>query len=92
MVHTLFTGRFEPAKWRSKMFYLINNDSDTSFAQQLATAASYLWLETAKKAADRRKEQTGNNWEVVEIKSAYTTQTFDEAHRAALDVPHMARD
>jgi len=65
------------------MYFLINNDSDTSFAQQLAIADSYLWLETAKKAADRRKEQTGDNWQIVEIKSVYTTQTLDEAMNEA---------
>lgn len=74
------------------MYYLINIDSDLSLAQQIANCDSFWNLATAKKAADLRKDKTGDNWEVLEIKSVYTTQTFDEAHRAALDVPHMARD
>jgi hypothetical protein len=73
------------------MYYLINNNSDLSLGQQIAQCDTFHNLATAKKVADRRKEKTGNNWELLEIKTAYTTQTFDEAHRAALDVPHMAR-
>lgn len=87
MTPAIRTGQME-----MKMYFLINDDSDLSFTQQLAVADSYLWLETAKKSADRRKERTGKNWSIVKIESVYTTQTFDEAHRAALDVPHMARD
>jgi hypothetical protein len=75
-----------------KMFYLINNDSELSFAQQIAICDTFHNIEPATRAADRKKEKTGQNWEVVAIRTVYTTQTFDEAHRAALDVPHMARD
>ena len=42
--------------------------------------------------ADRCKAETGDNWCVIQITSVYTTQTLDEAHREALNVPHMARD
>jgi allantoicase len=74
------------------MYYLINIDSDLSLAQQIALCDTTLYLKTATGWADRRKADTGKNWCVIKITSVYTTQTFDEAHRAALDVPHMARD
>ena len=74
------------------MFYLINNDSDLSFAQQIALCDTTVYLKTAKEWADRRKAETGKNWCVIRIGEVYTTQTLDEAHRAALDVPHMGRD
>jgi hypothetical protein len=74
------------------MYYLINNDSDLSIGQQIAQCDTYYNLSTAKKVADLRKNKTGDNWEVIQIASVYTTQTLDEAHREAFDVPHMARD
>ena len=74
------------------MYYLINNDSCLSLAQQIAQCDTTLYLKTAKEWADRRKAKTGDNWSVVKIEDVYTTQTLDEAHREALDVPHMARD
>ena len=74
------------------MYYLINNNNDLSLGQQIAICDTFHNLATAKKVADLRKDKTGDNWEVLEIKTAYMTQTFDEAHRAALDIPHMARD
>ena len=74
------------------MYYLINNDSDLSLAEQIALCDTTLYLKTAQSWADSRKAKTGENWSVIKIGSVYTTQTFDEAHREALDVPHMARD
>jgi len=74
------------------MYYLINNSSDLSLAQQIALCDTTLYLKTATDWADRRKAKTGDNWSVIKIDDVYTTQTFDEAHRAALDVPHMGRD
>jgi len=74
------------------MFYLINNNSDLSFAEQIALCDTTVYLKTAREWADRRKAETGDCWEVILITSAYITQTLDEAHRAALDVPHMGRD
>ena len=74
------------------MYYLINDDSHLSLAQQIAQCDTTVYLKTAKEWADRRKAKTGDNWSVVKIEDVYTTQTFDEAHREALDVPHMARD
>ena len=74
------------------MYYLINNDSPLSLAEQIALCDTTLYLKTATDWADRRKAQTGDNWCVIQITSVYTTQTLDEAHREALDVPHMARN
>ena len=74
------------------MYYLINNASDLTFSEQIAQCDTFSWFGTAKRIADNRKAETGDNWEVIQIKSVYTTQTLDEAHREALDVPHMGRD
>jgi len=61
------------------MYYLINNDSELSLGEQIGIADAYCWLSQAKQQADRRKAQTGDNWEVIKIESVYTTQTLDEA-------------
>ena len=74
------------------MYYLINTSSDASLAEQIACCETFLNIANAQRRADGLKALTGNNWEILQIKSVYSTQTFDEAHRAALDVPHMARD
>jgi len=75
------------------MYYLINNDSQLTIAQQIGdTHDAIVNRGNAISRADSLKAQTGDNWEVIQITSVYTTQTLDEAHREALDVPHMARD
>jgi len=74
------------------MYYLINNNSPLSLAEQIALCDTTLYLKTAKNWADSRKATTGDNWSVIKIDDVYTTQTLDEAHREALDVPHMGRD
>jgi hypothetical protein len=74
------------------MFYLISPDSDVSIAEQIAQCETFVSASAASRRADALKALNGQNREVLEIRSVYTTQTFDEAHRAALDVPHMARD
>jgi hypothetical protein len=75
------------------MYYLINNDSQLTIAQQIGDTHDILHnVHNAMRRADALKAQTGDNWEVIQIKSVYTTQTLDEAHREALDVPHMGRD
>ena len=56
------------------MYYLINNDSDLSFAQQIAIADTYCWLSQAKQQADRRTANTGDRWVVVKIEEIYTPQ------------------
>ena len=74
------------------MYYLINNASDLTFSEQIAICDTTLYLQIAMDWADRCKAETGDNWCVIQITSVYTTQTLDEAHREALNVPHMARD
>ena len=56
------------------MYYLINNDSDISFAQQIAIADTYCWLSQAKQQADRRTSNTGDRWVVVKIEEVYAPQ------------------
>jgi hypothetical protein len=56
------------------MYYLINNDSDLSFAQQIAIADTYCWLSQAKQQADRRTSATGDSWVVIKIEEVYTPQ------------------
>ena len=53
------------------MYYLINNDSNMSFAQQIAIADTYCWLSQAKQQADRRTANTGDRWVVVKIEEIY---------------------
>jgi hypothetical protein len=56
------------------MYYLINNDSDLSFSQQIAIADTYCWLAQAKQQADRRTSTTGDRWVVVKIEEIYAPQ------------------
>jgi hypothetical protein len=56
------------------MYYLINNDSDLTFAQQIAIADTYCWLSQAKQQADRRTANTGHRWCVIKIEEIYTPQ------------------
>jgi len=60
------------------MYYLIDNDSDLSFAQQIAIADTFCWLSQAQQQADRRTAQTGNRWCVVKIEEVYTTQIEED--------------
>jgi hypothetical protein len=60
------------------MFYLINNDSDLSFAQQIAIADTYCWLSQAKQQADRRTANTGDRWVVVKIEEVYAPQVSEQ--------------
>jgi hypothetical protein len=53
------------------MYYLINNDSDLTFAQQIAIADTYAWLSQAKQQADRRTANSGDRWVVVKIEEIY---------------------
>jgi hypothetical protein len=56
------------------MYYLIDNDSDLSFAQQIAIADTFCWLSQAQQQADRRTAKTGNRWVVVKIEEVYAPQ------------------
>jgi len=60
------------------MYYLINNDSDLSFAQQIAIADTYCWLSQAKQQADRRTSTTGDSWVVIKIEEVYTPQVSEQ--------------
>jgi|TARA_R110002126_G_scaffold101185_5_gene233125 hypothetical protein len=60
------------------MYYLINNDSDLSFAQQIAIADTYCWLSQAKQQADRRTAATGDSWVVVKIEEVYAPQVSEQ--------------
>ena len=60
------------------MYYLIDNDSDLSFAQQIAIADTYCWLSQAKQQADRRTANTGDRWVVVKIEEVYAPQVSEQ--------------
>jgi hypothetical protein len=60
------------------MYYIINNDSDLSFAQQIAIADTYCWLSQAKQQADRRTANTGDRWVVVKIEEVYAPQVSEQ--------------
>lgn len=53
------------------MYYLINNDSDLSFAQQIAICDTFHNLPSAIRHAKLRSEATGQSWEVVELRSVF---------------------
>jgi len=74
------------------MYYLIPTDSTEPLGDLLANAPHYESGFNAKREADARKDETGRNWDILEVKAVYSTQTFAEAHLAATDVPNMARD
>jgi len=73
------------------MYYLINDDSELSFAQQIAICDTFHNIATAKKVADFRKDKFRQNWSVVKLESVYTTQTLHEAMLKSPDVPMMER-
>ena len=60
------------------MYYLIDNDSDLSFAQQIATADTFSWLSQATQQAERRTDNTGHSWAVVKIDEVYTTSKREQ--------------
>jgi hypothetical protein len=60
------------------MYYLINNDSDLTFSQQIAIADTYCWLSQAKQQADRRTDTTGQRWVVVKIEEIYAPQVSEQ--------------
>jgi hypothetical protein len=54
------------------MYYLINNDSDLSFAEQIAICDTFHDLPAAIRHAKQRSEKTGQSWEVVELRSVFS--------------------
>jgi hypothetical protein len=73
------------------MYYLINDDSEMSFAQQIAICDTFHNIANAVRRADALKTKTGQNWSVVKLDSVYTTQTLHEALLKSPDVPMMER-
>ena len=69
------------------MFYVVPNDRSI-----IKNLASFEDLAAAKADALALKEQTGENYDIIQQARVWTTQTFDEAHMLSLDIPHMARD
>ena len=54
--------------------------------------SSFENLAAAKADALALKEQTGENYDIIQQAQVWTTQTFDEAHMLSLDIPHIGRD
>jgi hypothetical protein len=50
------------------MFYIINNDSELSLAQQIAICDTFVDLNVARRVADRKRERTGEDWVILQIK------------------------
>ena len=69
------------------MFYVVPKDRSI-----IKNLSAHEKLVDAKADALILKEQTGENYDIIQQQRVWTTQTFDEAHMLALDVPHMGRD
>ncbi|CAB4122641.1 hypothetical protein UFOVP32_47 [uncultured Caudovirales phage] len=67
------------------MFYLIDNDSNRSLGEQIAVCDTTFDLESAMRIVDRRRAATGDDWEVLEIRSVYATHQATNASPAVLD-------
>ena len=70
------------------MYYIVEKNShllDTS------KFFEFHFLQNAKVCAEGLKNEHGKQYNIVRVETVYTTQTFDEAHLEAHDVPHMAR-
>jgi hypothetical protein len=69
------------------MYYVV--PKDRSVLKSLKTFETQY---EARSFAEATKGETGENYDVIRMDRVWTTQTFDEAHLASLDIPHMARD
>jgi hypothetical protein len=70
------------------MYYIVEKDKhlfDTS------KFFGFHFLQNAKDFAEDLKNEHGKQYDIVRVETVYSTQTFDEAHFEAHDVPHMAR-
>jgi len=72
-----------------KMYYVIEKNSRIIEAN---IYSGFHFLQNAKELAEDLKNEHGKQYEIVRVETVYTTQTFDEAHLEALDVPHLTRD
>lgn len=69
------------------MYYVV--PKDRSIMKSLKSCETF---QEACNFALSTKNETGENCDVIRMDRVWTTQTFDEAHLASLDIPHMARD
>jgi hypothetical protein len=69
------------------MYYVVPKDRSV-----LKNLKTFETLYDARRFAEDTKLVTGENYDVIRMERVWTTQTLDEAHLMALDVPHMARD
>jgi hypothetical protein len=76
------------------MYYIIEKVQHRPHSYLLDTTKffGFHFLQNAKDFAEDLKNEDGKQYDIVRVETVYTTQTFDEAHLEALDVPHMARD
>jgi hypothetical protein len=70
----LMVGRRQSTGQGANMFYLIESNKSLVL-DSLNVSSSF---DDAKALAEERKANTGINWEVVQVRVVYTTQTFDE--------------
>jgi len=69
------------------MYYVVPKDRSI-----VGMLKAFEYLYDAREYAQRLKDETGNNYDVLRVDHVWTTQTFDEAMIMAFDVPNMARD
>ena len=69
------------------MFYVVPKDRSI-----IKNLASFEDLAAAKADALALKEQTGENYDIIQQARVWTTQTLDEAMAASPDIPNMARN
>jgi len=70
------------------MYYIVEKNSHS---YGIGKFFGFHFLQNAKDFAEDLKNEHGKQYDIVRVETVYTTQTFDEAHLEALDVPHMAR-
>ena len=69
------------------MYYVVPKNSSVIKSQK-----AFELRADAKQYAILLKEETGMNYDIILMERVWTTQTFDEAHRLSLDIPHIGRD
>jgi hypothetical protein len=69
------------------MYYVVPKDRSV-----IKQKRSFELLRDAKRYALEIKDETGENFDIICMERVWTTQTFDEAHKLSLDIPHIGRD
>lgn len=69
------------------MFYVVPKDQSI-----IKNLSAFDTLAAAKADALALKEQTGENYDIIQQSYIWTTQTFAEAHMLSPDVPNITRD